>query len=330
MYFRISAVSESFILQIEGETINMDMYMQQAVEKLQNWFCKASKWQKDLFCTLWEQNLKEEQILDRVINLIAKEYLGESYQITCKELFPDDLTFSENVKSPVILKSISNISGVGALSPYASLQFENGLTVVYGENGSGKSSYVRILKALEDYTNAEHILGNVFSEKPISAKANVVFSTDGTDHVVKWDKSCKTKYPLQIYDTMVAKQFVDRENEVMYEPKLLAIITKMAKIYERISSVYKNSLQKTRDEFTFMQPELSEHTIIKEFEAISTVQQAQKFVKRYSWNESLEAELQAIIESLKEEHPLEIATALNAQKQIIYKYEENVLELSLI
>lgn len=272
MYFRISAVSESFILQIEGETINMDMYMQQAVEKLQNWFCKASKWQKDLFCTLWEQNLKEEQILDRVINLIAKEYLGESYQITCKELFPDDLTFSENVKSPVILKSISNISGVGALSPYASLQFENGLTVVYGENGSGKSSYVRILKALEDYTNAEHILGNVFSEKPISAKANVVFSTDGTDHVVKWDKSCKTKYPLQIYDTMVAKQFVDRENEVMYEPKLLAIITKMAKIYERISSVYKNSLQKTRDEFTFMQPELSEHTIIKEFEAICFLQ----------------------------------------------------------
>ena len=75
MYFRISAVSESFILQIEGETINMDMYMQQAVEKLQNWFCKASKWQKDLFCTLWEQNLKEEQILDRVINPIEKEYL---------------------------------------------------------------------------------------------------------------------------------------------------------------------------------------------------------------------------------------------------------------
>lgn len=225
----------------------MDIYMQQASEKLQSWFHKASKWQKDLFCTLWEGSEKDERILERTKNIIAQEYLGEFYQITAKDLFPNDLAFSENVKPPVMLKSISNIAGVGALSPQASLQFENGLTVVYGENGCGKSSYVRILKALENYANAERVLGNVFSEQSVSPKADVVFSTDGTDHTITWTKSCKTKYPIQIYDTIVAKQFVDKENEVVYEPKILAIITKMASIYEQLSLVYKDTMEKAKD-----------------------------------------------------------------------------------
>ena len=84
----------------------MDIYMQQASEKLQSWFQKASKWQKDLFCTLWEGSEKDERILERTKNIIAQEYLGEVYQITAKDLFPNDLAFSENVKPPVMLKSI--------------------------------------------------------------------------------------------------------------------------------------------------------------------------------------------------------------------------------
>ena len=305
----------------------MDIYMQQASEKLQSWFHKASKWQKDLFCTLWEGSEKDERILERTKNIIAQEYLGEFYQITAKDLFPNDLAFSENVKPPVMLKSISNIAGVGALSPQASLQFENGLTVVYGENGCGKSSYVRILKALENYANAERVLGNVFSEQSVSPKADVVFSTDGTDHTITWTKSCKTKYPIQIYDTIVAKQFVDKENEVVYEPKILAIITKMASIYEQLSLVYKDTMEKAKDNFSPLQIDISTHPIIEEFNAISNVQRIEQFAKRYPWNNSLKTELQAIIESLTEQRPLDAAKALNAQKQIISKHEKTILEL---
>lgn len=305
----------------------MDMYVQSAIEKLQNWFRKVSKWQKDLFCTLWEGSEEDERILERTKNIIAQEYLGESFQITVKDVFPKDLTFSDQVKSPVILKSISNISGVGALSPEASLQFENGLTVVYGENGCGKSSYVRILKALENYANADSVLGNVFSEQSVSAKADVVFSTDGTDYTITWTKLCKTKYPIQIYDTIVAQQFVDRENEVVYEPKILAIITKMANIYDQLSSAYRDIMEKVEDNFLPLPIDISDHPIIEEFKEIANVQSAEQFEKRYPWNYFLKIELQAIEESLSEQQPLEAAKALNAQKQIISKHEKTILEL---
>ena len=305
----------------------MDMYVQSAIEKLQNWFRKVSKWQKYLFCTLWEGSEEDERILERTKNIIAQEYLGESFQITVKDVFPKDLTFSDQVKSPVILKSISNISGVGALSPEASLQFENGLTVVYGENGCGKSSYVRILKALENYANADSVLGNVFSEQSVSAKADVVFSTDGTDYTITWTKLCKTKYPIQIYDTIVAQQFVDRENEVVYEPKILAIITKMANIYDQLSSAYRDIMEKVEDNFLPLPIDISDHPIIEEFKEIANVQSAEQFEKRYPWNYFLKIELQAIEESLSEQQPLEAAKALNAQKQIISKHETTILEL---
>ena len=77
-----------------------------------------------------------------------------------------------------------------------------------------------------------------FSEHPTPAKADVVFSVDGTDHLITWTKSCKTKYPIQIYDNAVAKQFVDKENEVVYEPKTLSIITQIANICEQISGFF--------------------------------------------------------------------------------------------
>lgn len=65
----------------------MDIYMHQALEKIRNWFDKATIWQKDLFCTLWESTKKDEKILDREINLIAQEYFGESHRIILKDSF---------------------------------------------------------------------------------------------------------------------------------------------------------------------------------------------------------------------------------------------------
>src|SRR5690606_29633587 len=63
--------------------------------------------------------------------------------------FDDLRDFSNNSVNDdnIILSKITNIDNINALSKSSELEFApSGLTIVYGDNGSGKSSYVSILK----------------------------------------------------------------------------------------------------------------------------------------------------------------------------------------
>ena len=64
---------------------------------------------------------------------------------------------------PVSLASIHHHRGVNALAEEQTLNFAPGLTVVYGDNGAGKSGYIRILKGVCHARGPEETLGNVVS-----------------------------------------------------------------------------------------------------------------------------------------------------------------------
>lgn len=305
----------------------MDIQKQQALEKVQNWFNNASSWQKDLFCTLWDQSATGDQILDRAIKLAGQEYLSIPCRIIPKTTFPEELTFSETGHPPIILKEISNVTGVGALKVAVPLQFGNGLTVVYGDNGCGKSSYVRILKALENHTNASKVLRNVFDENPLPAKADVLFSVDGIDYSVQWTQTCRKNFPLQIYDTASATQFVDKENEVVYEPRALSVITQLADMYAQVSAFYKQKTQDLQQQLTPLPTVLSNHPIIVEYEGLKTVRQIEAFAQKNHWDQTRETELEAVCESLKEQDPLSAVTNLESKKNVIRAQGNTIVKL---
>ena len=51
--------------------------------------------------------------------------------------------------------------GVNALKPGSQIDFASGVTIIFGENGSGKSGFVRVLKRAAGVRTAEDILHNV-------------------------------------------------------------------------------------------------------------------------------------------------------------------------
>lgn len=309
----------------------MDIQQQKSLDKVQSWFGNADTWQKDLFCKLWDNALKEDQLVKRSSAFVGQEFLGISCNDTPMTNFPSDFSFQDNNKAPVTLKEISDITGVGALAPTARLTFGRNLTIIYGENGCGKSSYVRILKALENYANEDRILGNVFESKPASAKATIVFSSDGKEDTIAWEKGNKKKYPLQIYDTAVAQQFVDKENEVIYEPRELSVITRMAQIYEQVAQVYKEKSQLEAQRAIPLGNIAVDGSVLKEYEALSTIESVQRFVKKHKWGANAEKELAAVIDSLKESDPQKKAEMLSRRKCIIEAYYNKAIPmLSLV
>ncbi len=105
-------------------------------------------WQQDALRRLVEKPELDDNDLEEILkicktdNNIAVE--GESTQAQILQgLSQDDLTTSKKV----VLKKLSDVNNVNALASNQTLIFQKeGVTIVYGGNGTGKSGYARILK----------------------------------------------------------------------------------------------------------------------------------------------------------------------------------------
>lgn len=84
------------------------------------------------------------------------------------------------------LETLSDITGVNKLAKNQTLKFSKNLTVIYGENGTGKTGYGRILKSLGfsyDPNNTVHpnIYGAVEAKK-----ATINFKSNGVTQTFNW------------------------------------------------------------------------------------------------------------------------------------------------
>jgi len=112
----------------------------------------------------WVENKPEfwQVAIDRLIrnNDLTNSDISELKEISKVEFGLSNITFtpvdfddlrnfanSSTSSDSIIISQIFNIDNINALSDTSSLKFApTGLTVIYGDNGAGKSSYVCILK----------------------------------------------------------------------------------------------------------------------------------------------------------------------------------------
>jgi len=136
-----------------------------------------------------------------------------------------DVSGVPQVPKKIILKSIKDLSNVNAIPNGSNLSFgHEGLTVIYGENATGKSGYARVLKrACSARDTKERILPNVYSDKMDEpAKANFKISISGEpDKEVKWEDGQKGPDVLTniaVFDSKCARVIVDGNNKITYLP----------------------------------------------------------------------------------------------------------------
>jgi hypothetical protein len=89
---------------------------------------------------------------------------------------------------PLHIVSIGEIHGIENLRPRKPLTFGDGnLVVVYGNNGSGKSGYVRILKKICGKANTGALRTNVFATAPDKRCCKIEFKINGSPIPKEWD-----------------------------------------------------------------------------------------------------------------------------------------------
>ncbi|RQS64280.1 chromosome segregation protein SMC [Burkholderia sp. Bp8963] len=157
---------------------------------------------------------------------------------------------------PVRLLKISDISGVNAIKPGATLEFAaQGITVIYGSNGSGKSGFSRLIKQICGSRAKEDLLGNVFDDKNPEPSARVVIGAGDVEREGEWTLSRGPVPALRhvhVFDSSVASLYFGPKNEATYEPSRMRFISSLIKTCDNVATELnerKAKLQSTLPKF---------------------------------------------------------------------------------
>ncbi len=298
-----------------------------ALSILKHWFERAENWQKDLFYQIWQGNDDVEKLTSRALSLAKSEYLSEKSKFAPTTTFPTEMKSSSSQSCPVILKSVSDVQGVGALSSTRPLEFGDNLTIVYGENGCGKSSYVRILKSAASPKSSETILSNVFEKNSPAPQASLSYSDDGELRIINWKPNMRCSCPLNIYDSSIAKRFAEEKNEVIYEPQILSLLSLMAKVYEAVKEKIEELVTNNSACQSSLDEGIANYELIVQFLELKTITAYNKFIASIIWTEKEQVELDVLKEGLHEQDPSKRLNALKAQKDLVEKQYRSIFDL---
>ncbi len=138
---------------------------------------------------------------------------------------------------PVSLVSITHQNGVNALADNQTMNFySSGLTVVYGENGAGKTGYTRILKKVcRARGGQEEILGNVFlSEAPLDQVVIIKYKVG--DKLLEWSGKGVDDFisRVSVFDTQCAAVYLSKKTEVAFRPFGLDMFDKLVDVCKAV------------------------------------------------------------------------------------------------
>lgn len=150
----------------------------------------------------------------------------------------------------IIISKICNIDNINALSKTSELKFEpKGITIVYGDNGSGKSSYVSILKhACNTRGNKPKINDNLYDPSSFGKdkKADVEYTIDGTNFntvkLLNGEVNNSVLKSVDVFDTFSANHYIEGEDEIAFIPHGLSILNKLALGIKKVETELKLEL----------------------------------------------------------------------------------------
>lgn len=209
--------------------------MSDVLTRIEKWFSERPMWLQDAASRIISKGMLDQSDINELTQL-CKSNAGISSDLTILGIKPatiqkGSLTRVENT-SKLRLVAIENVHGINALGPRKPLVFgKSNLSIIYGDNGSGKSGYVRISKHACGARHPGILLGNVFGppDQQLGCTFKVLINQDTREIV--WSPELGLNHDLkaiELYDTDSAQVYINEENESTYEPWLLSFFSQLA------------------------------------------------------------------------------------------------------
>lgn len=221
------------------------------------WLSEQPAWQQDLARRLTTQVEIDDTEYGDVVAMIKNSF-GIPTEVAPPDPVPvqrEDLAVGTTDGAAKLL-TLGGLQGVGMVIDGEQLTFaEAGLTIVYGQNAAGKSSYVKALKKLcrtvdHDCQIRPSIYDDGTSAIP-SARVKVEHDGNVTEQRTTLDGSGSLRLAgMSVFDGACAELYVDGQNTVQYLPTELRLLMRLGALQDRL----RQTLEVERNELLRMQP----------------------------------------------------------------------------
>ncbi len=231
----------------------------------------------------------------------------------CKDENPAAPLDASHVRDPaasyavVNLDALHGLSNVNALAPGERLSFNKaGLTIIYGDNGAGKSGYARVLKQLcrARAPKGDAILPNIYANSGGIPTASIDFFVGGQKRSATWNQGGSADPMLSavsVFDSRTANVHVENTNDLAYTPLPLRILAGLAQACQEVKAKLSAEIQTIEKQTpaVLSKPECKPDTIVgKTIAALSGKTKPDAIEKLAGLNAQDEARLQTLVADL--------------------------------
>ncbi len=194
------------------------------LETILDWSKDRPLWQRDALRRIIANGRLTDADIGELVDLCKQGKAAPVGALKAVPLEKAHLPANPGQIAAVSLLSIADVTGVNNLAAGQTLGFEpNGITIIYGDNGAGKSGYARILKRACRARHAGKIEPNVYADQPPkSVGANIAYGVGGAPQPVEqWQNGANphaTLSAVSVFDSDCASVHIREKNEVAFRP----------------------------------------------------------------------------------------------------------------
>jgi energy-coupling factor transporter ATP-binding protein EcfA2 len=212
------------------------------LQEIFEWSKELPDWQSDAIARiLAKHNLDDDDVKDFYAMLKSSHGIVDPDGRIPQPLMSEKIPALAKNNSHLQLLAIKNLRNVNAIAENQRLDFAPaGMTVIYGDNGSGKSGYSRVLKrACRARDQSEPIHSNAYlpAEKTGAAEAEFEIAINGELKTVQWVNGKIIPEELStvaLFDTRCARAYLDTEDDFSYIPYGLDVFDELAKLCKKL------------------------------------------------------------------------------------------------
>lgn len=292
------------------------------LQEIQKWSTEQPAWQQDAIARIYSQNELSVEDLEDLYALLKVEHgIPDPAGRQLRKLAPDQIAGAAPIGQLVQLASIKSLLNVNALAPDQHLLIaRTGLSVIYGENGAGKSGYSRALKKAcraRDQSESIHPDARLAPGQADIPQASFDLFIDDLPTEVVWkanEAAPESLSAIAIFDSYCARAYVDNKGDFAYIPYGLDILEKLVGVCGKLKMMASAELEVVRpklDAFAHLGQSqtkvgalirgLSAKTKSAELEVLATISEADK--ERFA----------ILVKALTERDPKEKALELKAK-----------------